>query len=176
MDYIIRKADMSQLDEIMKLFSAARESIAALGIPQWQNGYPGHDVITEDIAQKQSYVVTYNGVVKASFVLIGHEPDYDNIYEGSWRTDGTAYTALHRVAVMPSCRGGEITGKIMRFVKEYARAQSCASIRCDTHSGNIPMRKMLEKNDFRYCGIIYLKKSLEKNDPDYLRVGYEYIL
>ena len=29
-------------------------------------------------------------------------------------------------------------------------------VRVDTHEGNIPMRKMLEKNGFEYCGTIHL--------------------
>ena len=36
------------------------------------------------------------------------------------------------------------------------------SIKVDTHKDNISMQKLLRKNDFKYCGIIYLEDGSER--------------
>ena len=58
-------------------------------------------------------------------------------------------------------------------IAEEARAGGFVSIRIDTHPGNIPMRRMLEKNGFVHCGSVYL---LGGPDNGALRVGYERLL
>ena len=43
-----------------------------------------------------------------------------------------------------------------------AQLNNAESIRIDTHRDNIPMQKMLNKNGFIYCGIIYLLDGKER--------------
>ena len=49
----IRKTAESDLIALMPIFDEARSTIAALGIDQWQNGYPNREVILSDIAKDQ---------------------------------------------------------------------------------------------------------------------------
>ena len=63
-------------------------------------------------------------------------------------------------------RGKGIADMIVDFLVEKCRENNVASLKVDTHKGNIPMRKMLERNGFIYCGIIYLATGEE-------RVAYE---
>ena len=160
----IRHSCMDDLTELLTLFAEARGTIAQLGIDQWQDGYPSETVITQDIVGKRSYVVEQEGAVQGAFVLVNTEPDYDRIYEGSWK--GKHYIAIHRVAVKVSQRGTGITDAIVAYAAEYAHALECDSLRIDTHRGNIPMRRMLEKRGFQYRGVIYLSDGAH-------RVAYE---
>ena len=36
------------------------------------------------------------------------------------------------------------------------------NLRIDTHRDNIPMQKVLKRNGFEYCGIIYLENGDER--------------
>lgn len=47
------------------------------------------------------------------------------------------------------------------FVFRWAFTQ-IDSIRIDTHRDNKPMQHLLNKNGFRYCGIIYLEDGDER--------------
>jgi RimJ/RimL family protein N-acetyltransferase len=38
----------------------------------------------------------------------------------------------------------------------------CGNMRIDTHSNNLPMRRVLEKNGYQYCGIIYVRDGSER--------------
>ena len=153
---IIRLAEKKDIDRIMQIIADARESIGCLGIDQWQYGYPTRDIVKEDILLERSFVVEQEGVICATFALMMNgEPTYKKIYCGSWIGDGE-YLALHRIAIDSNCRGKGIAERIIAFLVDFSNENGYSSIRVDTHDGNIPMRKMLEKNGFEYCGTIHL--------------------
>lgn len=165
----IRQSKAADLDALMSLFAEARGTIAALGIDQWQDGYPSEAVITRDIQQGQSYCIEADGQICATFALIDDgEPTYDCIYDGAWLTgDGKGhYLAIHRVAIAVAMRGRGIATALLEYAADFARQHQMTSLRIDTHRGNVVMRRMLEKNGFTYCGIIYLESGAE-------RVAYE---
>ena len=162
----IRLAEKRDIDRIMQIIGDARESIGRLGIDQWQYGYPTRDIVKEDIMLERSFVVLENDEICATFALMFHgEPTYKKIYCGAWLSDGE-YLALHRIAINSAFRGKGIAEKIVEFLCEYANENGFSSIRVDTHQGNLPMRRMLEKNGFEYCGTIRLLDGQE-------RVAYE---
>ncbi len=165
----IRKTEHEDLEALLLLLEEARGTIARLGIDQWQNGYPSREVVNEDIALRRSYVVTEEGSLVGTFVLVDDgEPTYEKIYDGAWETDGDSlsYTAIHRVAVSVAMRGKGVSTAILDHAASHARALGRASLRIDTHQGNAVMRRMLEKHGFACCGVIYLADG----DP---RVAYE---
>ena len=167
----IRKTCGSDIDSLMEIFCEARRTIATLGIDQWQNGYPSTSVVEEDVARGRSFCVEHEGRVCGTFVLVDREPTYDVIQDGHWLTgdDSRDYIAMHRVAVPVAMRGQGVPRLMIDFAAELARHSGKRSIRIDTHHGNVVMRRMLEKNGFSYCGVIYL----ENGDA---RVAYEKII
>ena len=179
----IRKTAQSDLDALMEIFNEARKTIAALGIDQWQDGYPNAEVIKEDVEKGYSHcaeLISDDGKspIRATFALVGDgDPCYDKIVDGNWLTDaGTSalgadigYLAMHRVAISVACRGCGIASQIMTFAANYARDLGKKSIRIDTHEGNVVMRKMLEKQGFIHCGTIFLANGDK-------RVAYERVL
>ena len=168
---MIRKSNENDIELLLALFAEARATIAALGIDQWQNGYPDIDVIKRDIARGESYVYEKDGEVLATFAMLKtKEPTYDRIFEGAWQSaDDADYTAIHRFAIAVRARGQGIAGEILAFAEEYSRTSYKYSLRIDTHEGNVVMRRMLLKNGFCYCGVIHL----ENGDA---RVAYEKLL
>jgi GNAT superfamily N-acetyltransferase len=156
----------------MPILDEARGTIAKLGIDQWQDGYPSRPVIAEDIALARSYVVERGGTVCGTFVLVDDgEPTYDKIYEGHWLTgdDSADYVAMHRVAVSVASRGSGVSTAMIDYATAFAKGLGRASVRIDTHAGNVVMRRMLEKHGFAYCGVIYLQSGAA-------RVAYEKLI
>lgn len=166
MGITIRKTTKKDIDRVMVILGEARQSIGKLGIDQWQYGYPTRDIIIDDVSKGFSYAVCENDEIYATFCLKeDEEPTYKNIYEGSWVSEGDSY-ALHRIAICNLKRGKGIADKIIEFIVDKCKNDGITSLKVDTHKGNLPMRKMLEKNGFVYCGIIYLGTGEE-------RVAYE---
>ena len=153
---IIRLAEKKDIDRIMQIIADARQSIGRLGIDQWQYGYPTRDIVKEDVLLERSFVVCDGEQICATFALMMNgEPTYKKIYCGAWLSDGE-YLALHRIAIDSARRGQGIAEEIVKFLGDFAVERGYMSVRVDTHTGNIPMRKMLEKNGFEYCGTIHL--------------------
>ena len=176
----IRTATPRDLDGIMAVIDEARGTIAALGINQWQDGYPQKEIIAFDIERGVSFCIenTETGEVVSTFAVFSDgEVLYDRIFDGAWRTgdslsenkENVCYTAIHRVAISVKARGSGLSGAIIDFVRNIAIEKNKISLRIDTHEGNVVMRRMLEKNGFVHCGTILL----ENGDP---RVAYEKLI
>mgnify|MGYP000962260682 CR=1 FL=1 len=156
---VFRRARPADAARIMEIIRQAQAQMRALGSLQWQDGYPYVRNVETDVSLGESYVVTRNGGIIATFVFMEREePTYKTI-DGAWRSD-KPYAAIHRITVSPDarrtaekCDAKSVSTEIMEFVKDKAARDGFdGGIRVDTHEGNIPMRKMLEKNGFVLYG------------------------
>ncbi len=152
----IKPASAADIAAIMRVFDQARAAIAALGIDQWQDGYPTEAHIGDDIEKAYGFVLCVGGCVQGYFAMIPDgEPTYDKIYEGKWITNG-AYMTVHRVAMSDAMRGRGGAAEAMKYAVGRALRVGMESVRIDTHHGNVRMRKFLEKQGFLPCGTIFL--------------------
>ena len=146
---IIRPALQTDLPAIRHIYASARQFMAKNGNPdQWGDTYPSEEIIQNDLHQGHLFVCEAEQEVAGVFCyFVGIEPDYLDIYEGSWLQDGS-YGVVHRLAA-----GGKGRG-IASHCLQYAFAQ-CGNLRIDTHRNNIPMQRLLAKTGFHRCGIIH---------------------
>lgn len=151
-----RKAVRADLYAIMNIIKQAQSALFVQGVNQWQDGYPNHEVISLDIAAGSAYVCVIDGLVAAFFVIsYDEETAYDDIYDGQWLSLDE-YAVLHRIAVAEHHKGRGLATEIICFAEQSCLDRGIHSIKIDTHRDNKPMQRLLAKNDFRYCGIIYL--------------------
>ena len=157
----IRKAQENQIEELRLLFEIGRQRQIASGNPnQWQRGYPSHAQLKADIATRMTYVCCQETeIIAAFFLMTGHDPMYDYLTEGQWLNQKD-YVSIHRFVTK---YGGVGIGQ---FCLDWIKDKS-ANIRMDTHRLNEPMKKLVEKNGFVYCGQIVFK--------DFRRDAYHYV-
>lgn len=158
---VMSRATLLDTDDIMVVIEEARESIGRLGIDQWQYGYPNREVVLRDIEAGVSFTAREreSGALCGTFAAIDSgDPAYNEIFEGAWLTDGP-YIALHRFCVARACRGKGVSDAIIEYLKKYCAEKGFASLRIDTHHGNYPMIRMLERTGFTRCGVVYLKNG-----------------
>ena len=170
-----RRAGAADIDRIMDVLSDGRRMLASLGIDQWQGSYPHRAAIVGDVAHGDSYVVEDGGrVIATAMVGFAGEADYDRIEGGSWITESRSeeprYAVVHRVAVDRACQGRGTASYLLERAEELARGRQVASVRIDTHPGNAPMQRVLEKCGYARCGIIYIAHA-EGGVPE--RIAYE---
>lgn len=164
-----KKSVEADVDSIMKIIKQAQDYFKEKGINQWQNNYPNVEVISNDVAEKNSYVLLKNHeVVATAVVSFKGEKTYESIYEGKWISN-KEYAVVHRIAVDNNHKGLGLSSQIIKNVEELCIEKGVSSIKVDTHEQNLSMQKLLRKNKFEYCGIIYL----EDNSP---RIAFEKIL
>ena len=94
---IIRKSLTEYVDTILNIFDTARQFMLSTGKPtQWNANYPALEDLEPDIQNGNSYVCLEIDKVVATFTLIiGDEPNYQLIENGSWRSE-TPYGTVHR--------------------------------------------------------------------------------
>ncbi|MCH5164485.1 MAG: N-acetyltransferase [Clostridiales bacterium] len=144
---VIRRSKTADINSIMPIYDYAREQMALNGNPtQWIDGYPTKEIILNDIATGNSYVIESKWKVCGVFTfIIGTDPTYQKI-DGKW-LDDEPYGTIHRIASDGTQKG--IFIECLNFCKS-----KISDIRIDTHSDNKIMQHLLYKNGFTKCGTI----------------------
>lgn len=147
----IRKAEKTDIAQILTIMNQAKHYFKANCIPQWQNGYPEEIDVVDDLSNDGAYVaVDGNLVVGYCFIKEMIDHNYDLI-EGQWLND-LPYVVMHRTCILDDYKGHGIAGMFIQIALQLAD-----NIRADTHELNTSMRKMLEKHQFIACGTIYVE-------------------
>ena len=152
-----RRAVETDINNIINIIKQAQGYFKEKGINQWQDNYPNSETIISDIAKKNSYVlIKDDNIVATAAVSFDGEKTYESIYEGEWISNNE-YAVIHRIAVDNTYKGLGLSSQIIKNVEKLCLNKGIYNIKVDTHEENISMQKLLEKNKFQYCGIIYLE-------------------
>lgn len=166
------EAQPEHLKDICRITAEAKSQLRRLGLDQWQKGYPSEEIWAEDIKNQAAWLAVDNDKVLGAFAF-QTTPDvsYGEI-DGKWLTDG-AYASMHRVCVSDDSKGKGVAGRMFAHGFAMAGEMGFASMRIDTHPGNIPMQRALKKAGFVFCGTIYLKGGCEDGAA---RIAFERLL
>ena len=158
----IRRAEAEDLDRIMQIYDHARRFMEDNGNgTQWTGGYPSEELLRNDIAEGQLYIMANDRGIHGVFAfIIGRDETYDVIEDGQWMSD-TEYGTIHRIAGDGTVRG------LMRTAVTFCRSR-ISHLRIDTHENNHVMQHLIGKTGFRRCGIIYIADGTP-------RIAYELI-
>lgn len=150
MSCTIRKATPHDLPRIREIYEMERQFMRKNGNhSQWGKGDEPEALIEEDIRQGNLYVLEEAGIHAVFAFIIGEDPTYLEIEEGSWKSE-EPYAAVHRVA-----SDGTVQG-VLGHVMDYCSAQ-VPHLRIDTHKDNKVMQHVLEKYGFVSCGIVHVR-------------------
>jgi len=164
-----KKSVKTDINDIMNIIRQAQDYFKETGINQWQDNYPNVETISNDIDNEESYVLLEEGIIVATAVVTFNvEKTYNSIYEGKWISNDE-YAVIHRVAVDNNNKGLGLSSQIIKKVEQLCLNKGVHSIKVDTHEENLSMQKLLKKNKFQYCGIIYLENGSK-------RIAFEKIL
>ena len=158
----IRKATKEDIPKMREIFDYGREVQLKTGnVNQWAKGYPADELILEDIQREAAHVCLDDegDMIGVLSVFTDPDPTYKEI-EGEWLNDAP-YATIHRIASSGKVKG--VGQKCIQWVQE-----NFDNVRIDTHDENEPMKYILDKLGFEYCGVIYL----ENGDP---RNAYHYV-
>ena len=147
-EFTIQPARLCQLDQILDMYSRARQFMAEHNNPtQWPADYPSRDMVADDIEAGFMFACMDGQELAAVFYYrAGEEPEYENIRDGCWLNQ-EPYGVVHRITTGGGRRGAG------SFCLNWAWRQ-CGNLKIDTHRDNAVMQNLLKKNGFQYCGII----------------------
>ena len=150
-----RRAEPTDLPEVMKIVTDAIHLLGSQGSPQWQAGYgPDEEKIRTDILNHELYVLVEEEILGMIALVQGIDPVYTAIKNGSWLGNDT-YVSLHRVAVAIDVSGKGIAKKLLHYSIEESIKHGLTDIRIDTHELNIGMQKAILASGFEFRGELY---------------------
>ncbi|WFD08903.1 GNAT family N-acetyltransferase [Tepidibacter hydrothermalis] len=146
---MIRKAVLSDLDNIMEIIKETIKEMHSYNNYQWDDNYPKSKDFANDIEKGDLYVEDMNGQV-CGFICVNYlEPDE---YNGlNWSVNEKAMV-IHRMAVDSRFRKKGIGTSLMKFAEELAINNGSKYLKTDTYSLNTKMNTLFKKLEFKLIG------------------------
>ena len=175
--YKSRPATMDDFKRVQTLLDEAHETYAELGIDEGKyKKYPSARRLTHSIKNGTTHVVenAFGQLIAVYAVSFAPDKNYARGIQGSWLTDTDAqqqpYAELHWVAVDRPVRRRGVGSFILDRAAHIAREGGRASIRADIYPENEPMRWLLEKRGYKFCGTLMVRDTFGREKP---RSAYE---
>ena len=151
------KANISQLEEIFSVYSAAIITMENAGIHQWDEIYPAKEDIAQDIQKNQMYIGKEGQKIAVCFTLSEEcDEEYQN---GAWEWPDARFNVIHRLCVNPEFQNRGIAAKTLDFIENLSKSQGYESIRLDCYTENPYSRKLYEKAGYSVVGYADWRKG-----------------
>ena len=177
--YSARVATVADFNRITALLELGHETAAELGIAEGRaKKYPSPRRLMHSVRNGTTHVIEDSEGHLIGVFAVSFSPDkiYARGIDGAWLTDTTAdpqpYAELHWVVVDKPARRRGVGRFILDRADEIAREGGRSSIRADIYPDNEPMRWLLERHGYRFCGTITVRNSFgaEKKRSAFERV------
>jgi ribosomal protein S18 acetylase RimI-like enzyme len=157
---IIRKANKSDLDNIMLMYKSCVKGMLANDIDQWDETYPNAGVIIEDLIAQSYFVALVNGIIIGG---INIDQNQDKTYlEIDWEDTSDSFLVVHRLGVKEEFWNKKIGKDLMIFAENLVVERGLKSIRLDTYSGNPKAMEFYRRLGYIELGTIDLKPEKDK--------------
>ncbi len=147
---LLRKADISDIEGLMRIFAQARSAQREAGFVQWEDGYPSAEILTADIYGDIGYVMDDEDKMAGYVAIAPFDKEYEK-FPQLWRCAG-AYAVFHRIAIADGYRGKGISKTLFDLAENKSRDMGAVSIRIDTGIQNRPMQHILIKRNYANLG------------------------
>ena len=154
---IIRKAEISDLENIMLMYKSCVTGMLENGINQWDATYPNTEIISQDLEVMTYYVAEIEGEIIGG---INIDQNQDETYLAiDWKDKSNSFLVVHRLGVKEENWGEEMGKRLMNFVEDLVVEKNLKSIRLDTYSGNPKAMEFYKQLGYTRLGHIYLKSN-----------------
>jgi len=154
---IIRKANKTDLDNIMLMYKSCVKGMLANDIDQWDATYPNSGVIMRDLIAQSYFVALENGIIIGG---INIDQNQDKTYlEIDWEDTSDSFLVVHRLGVKEEFWSKKIGKELMLFTENLLKERGLKSIRLDTYSGNPKAMEFYRRLGYRELGTINLKPN-----------------
>ncbi len=157
MEYLYRKAEMQDFNEVTALFREAVEHLINNGIFQWDEIYPNEEVLLEDIINEEMYILKQDNKLVACAVI---NEECDELYgSADWKyTEGKA-AIIHRLCVHPKAQGAGNGKRMMQHTQALIKEMGYQAIRLDAFAPNHTSLRLYEGLGFSYAAEVQFRKG-----------------
>tara|TARA_B100000900_G_C20224472_1_gene571232 strand:- start:82 stop:579 length:498 start_codon:yes stop_codon:yes gene_type:complete len=150
---MIRKANLKDLENLIKLYSSSIKKMISKKISQWDDKYPNREVLEKDILAQSYYVfIDQNEIIGGITIDENIDKAYKNI---QWQNN--CFYTIHRLVVKHDSWGIGIGKKLMCFAEDLAKKNNKKSLRLDTYFDNTIANSFYIGLGYKFKGKILLK-------------------
>lgn len=156
---MIKKAEISDLNQLLEVTKSCAKHMINNGIYQWNELYPSKEVLQKDIELQQIWKLEVEDKIIGIIVLTTIEDEeYKDV---KWLTKNHQNLYIHRLAVSPQFQGKGYAQKLISFAENYAITNKFTSIRLDTFSQNKRNQKFYKQQNYTQLESIYFPNQSE---------------
>ncbi|CAM3914722.1 GNAT family N-acetyltransferase [Cohnella lubricantis] len=153
----IVKADLNDLDSLMRLYQAAMNHLIHNGIDQWDEEYPDRETLREDLEAGCLFGIVGGDSRYIGAIVMNEEEDTD--YSAiPWEDARGKVLYLHRLVVHPDRQGQGIGRTLLQFAEATAANNGYSSIRLDAYSANPIALNLYERYGYSRRGDVFFPK------------------
>lgn len=142
-----KKANMSQLEEIIKLKNEVKQRVIKEGLPIWQNGYPLDEMIVEDIENEEGRIVIIDNKIVAYSCFHHAIKEYG---KGVFKKDNVQ--SFGRLMVSDLCVGKHVGDFLVRSMIEESKTLGVEGMGILVDECNIKAYSLYKKYGFKKEG------------------------
>lgn len=148
----MQKAEMVDLENVLKLFKDVIHTMQLNGIVQWNEDYPNREILQQDIANGEMFVLKDQDQIIGCVTLNKEEISaYENV---NWSSSEPALI-IHRVAIANGYQGRGLVKQLLDFSEKYALESGIHMIKTDTSVSNNQMMSVYIKYGYQVVGQIF---------------------
>lgn len=152
-----RLAEMSDIDDVVKLIKAAIVQMEADGIYQWDDIYPAKEDFINDIEKKSLYLAIDSKKLAAIYVI---SAESDEAYKNAeWENNDESAYILHRFCVSPDYQNKGIGKEVLVHIETQIYEMGYKSIRLDVFTENPYAQKLYRKSGYIVRGYADWRKG-----------------
>lgn len=157
---IIRKANKTDLDNIMKMYKSCIKGMLENGIDQWDDAYPNTEIISQDLNVGTYYVAEMDETIIGGINIDNNQDD--TYLHLDWEDKSDSFLVVHRLGVKEEFWNKKIGKNMMLFSEKLVIEKGLKSIRLDTYSGNPKAMEFYRRLGYSELGTIDLKPDKDK--------------
>lgn len=158
---MIRKAKLSDLEDIMDIINETIKEMKLYGNDQWDDNYPNKETFINDIKNESLYVCEEDNNIKGFICM--DEDEASEYKDLNWSRNEKCMVT-HRMAINNKFRNGGVATKLMNYCKDLAISKGVNYLKADTYSLNVKMNSLFKKLGYNFVGEV---KFLGKDKPFY---------
>jgi len=154
---IIRKAKITEIDQIMNMYNSCVNGMLKLDIDQWDSTYPNKKIIYQDLNNETYFIAVIQDEIIAG---INIDKIQDKTYLSiKWNDTANKFLVVHRLGVKEEYWSQGIGKILMDFAEDMVKKNKLNSIRLDTYNSNKKAIKFYINLGYKKLGTIFLKPN-----------------
>jgi len=152
----IELVHINNLEDVVKIYRGCAEYHAEKGFFQWDENYPSHKIVENDINNHQLFGLFDQNQCLGIIALTHDEPkEYQDL---TWEDKSKNHIIIHRLCISKEHMRKGYAKMLMDFSENWTKNNNYSSIRLDTFSPNTAAVKFYTNLNYLIKGEVYFEK------------------